>query len=1019
MVRAVIVVLALWFAVAACPAAAGTGLEGSAPDTLAGVLALLDRDRPDPQRVAHLREVLATPVTPTDQTGQVTLLWEQGKAALGLGLTGRSLEDLKEAARLAPGHLEPDRLPGLYLDIAIAEGVAAHPKAGAAAWQAAIQAQEDVHQQRGRLFASLSGAVNALTATGDTATAKLFLERLHDLLKESRSWQKGTAFAGNGERWQALVDRAEGCYLLATGAWPEATAAFRRGLDHIDASASAVAEDDPEQTSGPAAIRIKLLAGLAQALVQQGQLGEGETVALKALAEQVRRFGRETPQTAMALEQVAMVALARGRFDDAERLIRLTNDLYDRLGHGPESRARNRGRNTLAMLQVLTGRLAEAERTYATLVRDMIGDPTMTIGVLGRDLCYPYLLIRRGRAAEALPFLGPVLETRRRLFGESHPNYARALGVAALAQASLGQRAAALAGFREAAQALIAEAPAVDSDSDSVPALQELFRRVILEGAVTALVDAGQGDEAFRLAEAARGHRVQQAIAEAAARVAAGSPELATLVRGEQDAAFTLAALRSQLSVQLVQPATDQDRTLMGRLESDIARAEGERTRRRSAITRDFPSYAGLINPRPAGTAEVLAVLKPDEAMVAVLVGEDRSWVWCLRPGRPVAVAPIAMGERALGAIVSQVRKSLDLSGAGIPVFDLTDAARLYAAILAPVAGNWQGTGTLLVVPDRALAALPFALLPTAPPAAGARPDYRRVPWLIRQTSITHLPSATILVALRHLSTAAAGRKPFLGFADPVFNRNQLGHNRLRDGADTRGPGQARGLSVRAQPSRSLVRLSDLSQVLPPLPETADEVRGVAQALGADPVRDVMLGADVTVARVRAMPLSDRRVLMFATHGLMAGEVADVPQPALALSVPAVLGQSGPALLTLGDILGLRLDADLVVLSACNTAAPENGETENAEAVSGLGRAFFQAGSRAMLVTHWAVETQSAAALTTGMFRRLATGLPRSEALRQAMIAVLDQPDTPFGPYGYAHPGFWAPYALIGDGGGR
>jgi CHAT domain-containing protein len=72
-----------------------------------------------------------------------------------------------------------------------------------------------------------------------------------------------------------------------------------------------------------------------------------------------------------------------------------------------------------------------------------------------------------------------------------------------------------------------------------------------------------------------------------------------------------------------------------------------------------------------------------------------------------------------------------------------------------------------------------------------------------------------------------------------------------------------------------------------------------------------------------------------------------------------------------------------------------------------------------MLVTHWAVETQSAAALTTGMFRRLATGLPRSEALRQAMIAVLDQPDTPFGPYGYAHPGFWAPYALIGDGGGR
>ncbi len=715
------------------------------------------------------------------------------------------------------------------------------------------------------------------------------------------------------------------------------------------------------------------------------------------------------------MQQVANVALARGQFDDAERLIRLTSDLYDRLGHGPESRSRNHTRNSLGELQVLTGRLADAEATYAALVRDLAADPGMMADSLGHDLCYPYLLIRRGHAAEALPFLDRVLETRQRLFGEGHPVYARALGLAALAHASRGERAAALAGFRQAAPVLIAQTLA--TEGDDLPALEDLFLRAILEGAITALVEAGQGDEAFRYAEAARGHRVQRAIAEAAARASAGSPELAALVRGEQDAAVTLTALRNQLAIQLVQPAAERDRALIGQLESDIARAESQRSRQRAAITRDFPDYAGLINPRPVSPAEVLAVLRPDEAMVAVLVGETQSWVWSLRPGRPVAVAPVAMGERSLSSLVSQVRKSLEFGSTSVPVFDIADAARLYALFLAPVAGTWQGANSLLVVPDRALATLPFALLPTTPAArAGVSPDYLTVPWLIRQAAITHLPSATILVALRHLPAGAAGRKAFLGFGDPVFNRTQL-----QGEASTRGT-QARGLAVRAQPSRSVVRLADLSRVLPPLPETADEVRGVALALGADPARDVLLGPEVTVTRVQSMPLADRKVLMFATHGLMAGEIADVPEPALALSVPAAIGQTGPALLTLDAILGLKLDADLVVLSACNTAASERNERngpEDAEAVSGLGRAFFKAGSRAMLVTHWAVESQSAALLTTGMFHRLATGLPRSEALRQTMIALMEQPDTPLGPHGYSHPSFWAPYAVIGEGGGR
>src|SRR6202011_3336092 len=116
------------------------------------------------------------------------------------------------------------------------------------------------------------------------------------------------------------------------------------------------------------------------------------------------------------------------------------------------------------------------------------------------------------------------------------------------------------------------------------------------------------------------------------------------------------------------------------------------------------------------------------------------------------------------------------------------------------------------------------------------------------------------------------------------------------------------------------------------------------------------------------------------------GELDGLTQPALALSAPSVAGVNGDGLLTMEEILTLKLDADWVVLSACNTGA---GAGAGAEAASGLGHAFFYAGTKALLVTNWSVHSQSAKDLVTDLFRRQANdpGLGRAEALRQAMVA--------------------------------
>jgi CHAT domain-containing protein len=181
-----------------------------------------------------------------------------------------------------------------------------------------------------------------------------------------------------------------------------------------------------------------------------------------------------------------------------------------------------------------------------------------------------------------------------------------------------------------------------------------------------------------------------------------------------------------------------------------------------------------------------------------------------------------------------------------------------------------------------------------------------------------------------------------------------------------------------------------------------------------------VLGIKANEETVKATDLTKYKIVAFATHGLAAGELNGLTQPALALTAPDIAGIKGDGLLTMEEIISLKLDADWVVLSACNTGAAAGA---GAEAASGLGQAFFYAGARALLVTNWSVDSQSAREITSDLFRRQAADakLSRSEALRQSMIALLDskgftdKAGTPL--FAYAHPLFWAPYSIIGDGG--
>jgi CHAT domain-containing protein len=200
----------------------------------------------------------------------------------------------------------------------------------------------------------------------------------------------------------------------------------------------------------------------------------------------------------------------------------------------------------------------------------------------------------------------------------------------------------------------------------------------------------------------------------------------------------------------------------------------------------------------------------------------------------------------------------------------------------------------------------------------------------------------------------------------------------------------------------------------PPLHDTADELCAVAAdlKLARD---DIMLGAKATETTIKTLNSTGRlaryRVVHFATHGTLAGEIEGTSEPGLLLTPPKEQSELDDGYLSASEIAALKLDADWVILSACNTAA--GGGTEGTEALSGLARAFIYAGARALLVSHWAVDSAATVRLVTsavGVITR-DRGVGRAEALRRAMLGMIDT-----GEARLAHPAYWAPFVVVGEG---
>ena len=480
----------------------------------------------------------------------------------------------------------------------------------------------------------------------------------------------------------------------------------------------------------------------------------------------------------------------------------------------------------------------------------------------------------------------------------------------------------------------------------------------------------GYDRDGLEIFERKQGRLFLEEMGQSGARNFAGLPEQVK----SQETALENRLDKLQSDLTKAHSQSPPDRQCLQTLETELEQARAEFQTLKTEIQSKYPDYYALKYPQPTKLAELQAqVLKPGEVLLVYGVMQDKTCLWVI--GKEVfRLETLPIGENDLGqkilAFRRTVLKTRDEAG-GIPPGSSPEERdklrqEMYSLLVpAPVRAALAPGSSLYIIPTGPLYSLPFEALEIQAPG-------QPIHYLVEDYPIAYLSSASLLKTLREAQVRKQVQPayPLLAFANPLYEQ---------DSSLQAEDKSVRGLQTRAY--RDIMKGG-----FPELPETEDEVRNIKELLKApdqsNPLQVKEAASRSAVLSLnQAAKLRDYRYLVFACHGILPGEVDRIMQPALVLSHPETDGY-----LTMGEVFGLQLNADLVSLCACNTG---RGVEIKGEGVMGLTRAFMYSGTPAVSVTLWSVESKSAQELNVGTYRYLSHKAGRAEALREIKLAML------------------------------
>lgn len=719
---------------------------------------------------------------------------------------------------------------------------------------------------------------------------------------------------------------------------------------------------------------------IASSLLDMGRNAEAEALYRQALDYTVRYGGKVTYETGSYSYNLARALIRQGKYEEGEALLLNAVDILNQVQTKSSPYLLGVVWNVLGQVAYEQGdiALAESRETQSLAILGKLG--TRAEGQKANaETDLATALLARGALAEALIHVDAALVFYQREKPPYEKSRVSAEMLRALILARQGQTAQAFLEATRTRDAMHAHflSPAVTRAEQADIALNYDLSFTRLADIALA---ANQPEAAFEAAQLAAFTEVAATSQALAGRAAIADPEAAGLLQQLDLLREKRETLDRARSFALGKSADE-----VKRLDAEIATADITLDKVAADLATVFPRYGDLRAPRTQTLAAVQGSLRPDQALVIPLAGDDGTLTMVVtRDGLTTDRSPLI--RVAVSHDVRRIRAGIDTANPGAtPAFDRAPAWELGHAFFSPaIQAALKGRKDLQVLGAGPIMTLPFGLLILAPPQ-GADKDpkvQRDTAWLIKSYAVSVRPGL-VPAAARSPRHNAGG---FAGIGAPLLDAQTVG---AASSGDLAAGDMTRGAVM----------------PLPALPQAETELKAMDKALSL-PKSLLMTGSMATEAQVKAASLEPYSVIAFATHGLVSGDLQALREPALVMTAPAKIMGEDDGLLTASEIAGLHLDADWVILSACNTGS---GREIGGAGYSGLARAFLQAGARNVLVSLWPVRDDVAALLGVATVRGYAHGQSEAVALQKATLKLLYDPHVP----GASNPAIWAPFSLV------
>lgn len=498
-------------------------------------------------------------------------------------------------------------------------------------------------------------------------------------------------------------------------------------------------------------------------------------------------------------------------------------------------------------------------------------------------------------------------------------------------------------------------------------------------------VDPGGGhlEEALAASERARARGLLDLLAEGRIDVRQGIAS--ELKQRETEIGRRISWLQTRLIQEL--SGQGQGGAPTPEIEAELSRSEEELERLEWQIRREHPRYAAVSHPAPLALARIQELLDDRTALLEFSVGQERSFLFVVTRGG-LAGFPLPPGDELAG-LVETFRQAVAEPGRRLYNRYVETAYQLYRTLIEPAEPLLRDKPRLILSLEGPLLLLSFEALLTSEAPPGNR-LYANLPYLILDRSVTYIPSASVLAELGRPRPAApepGDAKLFLGFGAPDYG----------------APDRVAQLASISPPEGSLERsLRDAGLPNPqPLPNARQEVASIAKLYPQDRVA-LYVGQQASEENVKDNPfLKTARQVHFAVHGFL-----NERQPELSGLVLTLDGDDREdGLLQVYEIFNLELQADLVVLSACDTGL---GKSVSGEGLLGVTRALLYAGAASVAVSLWQVADTSTSDLMVRFYQHLSRNGDKAEALRLSKLEMIREGR-------FDRPYFWAPFILIGQ----